>query len=156
MKKEVRQSKIEQIINQFAVTTQDDLMARLKDAGINATQATISRDIREMQIVKQQDATGASRYMIYKAGNQNELQHLYREISETVTKYERIQFLTIVHTLPSYANMLAAILDDLTLEEVSGTLAGHDTIVLFSPDEERAQMIYDLFKQHANPDLVAE
>lgn len=64
MKKEVRQSKIEQIINQFAVTTQDDLMARLKDAGINATQATISRDIREMQIVKQQDATGASRYMI--------------------------------------------------------------------------------------------
>lgn len=52
--------------------------------------------------------------------------------------------------------MLAAILDDLTLEEVSGTLAGHDTIVLFSPDEERAQMIYDLFKQHANPDLVAE
>lgn len=154
MKKEVRQAKIEQLITQYPIATQDELLARLKEAGVPATQATISRDIREMQIVKQQDAAGTSRYMIYKAGNQNELQHLYRAISETVTNYERVDFLTVVHTLPSYANMLAAILDDLNLSQVAGTLAGHDTIVLISPDQQAAQAVLDVFEKHANPDLA--
>ncbi|WP_282801274.1 arginine repressor [Secundilactobacillus kimchicus] len=156
MKKEVRQSKIEQLINQYSIATQEELMARLKSAGIVATQATISRDIREMQIVKQQDATGASHYMVYKAGNQNERQRLYRSISETVTNYQRVRFMTIVHTLPSYANMLAAIIDDLDLDAVVGTLAGHDTIVLISPSEPDAESVLAVFARYANPDLSEE
>ncbi len=98
MKKTVRQTKIEQLINQYVISTQEELMERLRQAGINATQATISRDIREMQIVKQQDASGSSRYMIYKAGNQNEMQHLYRSIGDTVTQVDRVQFLNVIHT----------------------------------------------------------
>lgn len=154
MKKTVRQTKIEQLINQYVISTQEELMARLRQAGINATQATISRDIREMQIVKQQDASGSSRYMIYKAGNQNEMQHLYRSIGDTVTQVDRVQFLNVIHTFPSYANMLAAILDDLDLPEVKGTLAGHDVIIIISADEIEAQKMYDLFIKHMNEDLV--
>lgn len=153
MKKTVRQTKIEQLINQYAISTQEELMERLRQAGINATQATISRDIREMQIVKQQDASGSSRYMIYKAGNQNEMQHLYRSIGETVTEVERIQFINVIHTFPSYANMLAAVLDDLDLPEVKGTLAGHDTIAIISSNEIEAQKVYDLFRKHMSEDL---
>lgn len=154
MKKTVRQTKIEQLINQYVISTQEELMERLRQAGINATQATISRDIREMQIVKQQDASGSSRYMIYKAGNQNEMQHLYRSIGETVTQVDRVQFLNVIHTFPSYANMLAAILDDLDLPEVKGTLAGHDVIIIISADEIEAQKMYDLFIKHMNEELV--
>lgn len=154
MKKTVRQTKIEQLINQYVISTQEELMERLRQAGINATQATISRDIREMQIVKQQDASGSSRYMIYKAGNQNEMQHLYRSIGETVTQVDRVQFLNVIHTFPSYANMLAAILDDLDLPEVKGTLAGHDVIIVISADEIEAQKMYDLFTKHMNEELV--
>ncbi|GAX07357.1 MAG TPA: ArgR family transcriptional regulator [Lactobacillus sp.] len=154
MKKTVRQTKIEQLINQYVISTQEELMERLRQAGINATQATISRDIREMQIVKQQDASGSSRYMIYKAGNQNEMQHLYRSIGDTVTQVDRVQFLNVIHTFPSYANMLAAILDDLDLPEVKGTLAGHDVIIIISADEIEAQKMYDLFIKHMNEDLV--
>ena len=154
MKKTVRQTKIEQLINQYVISTQEELMERLRQAGINATQATISRDIREMQIVKQQDASGSSRYMIYKAGNQNEMQHLYRSIGDTVTQVDCVQFLNVIHTFPSYANMLAAILDDLDLPEVKGTLAGHDVIIIISADEIEAQKMYDLFIKHMNEDLV--
>jgi len=154
MKKTVRQTKIEQLINQYVISTQEELMERLRQAGINATQATISRDIREMQIVKQQDASGSSRYMIYKAGNQNEMQHLYRSIGDTVTQVDRVQFLNVIHTFPSYANMLAAILDDLDLPEVKGTLAGHDVIIIISADEIEAQKMYDLFTKHMNEELV--
>ena len=58
MKKELRQAKIEQLITKQIISNQDDLLKALKKAGISATQATISRDIREMQIVKQQDGDG--------------------------------------------------------------------------------------------------
>lgn len=154
MKKNTRQSKIEQLINQYPISTQDELLSRLNEAGIKATQATISRDIREMQMVKQQDASGVSRYVIYKAGNQNELQHLYRAIGDTVTSITRVQFMNIVHTLPSYANMLAAILDDINLPEVAGTLAGHDTIVIISTDVPRSEQLNDLFRTYISQDLA--
>lgn len=61
MKKVDRQTRIEQIINQQVITTQEELLATLRDDGIDATQATISRDIREMQIVKARDVNGELR-----------------------------------------------------------------------------------------------
>ena len=72
MKKEMRQGKIEQLINQQVISNQEELMQALQAIGISATQATISRDIREMQIVKQQDGNGKLRYVIFKANNQSE------------------------------------------------------------------------------------
>ncbi|MBT9671936.1 arginine repressor [Secundilactobacillus kimchicus] len=156
MSKEKRQEKIEQLLNHYKITTQDELRERLQEAGIKATQATVSRDIKDMQIVKQQDVDGNLYYVIYKAGNQNEIKHLYRAISETVTKLERVSFINIVHTLPSYANMLAAIIDDLELSEISGTLAGHDTIVMFCPDEAAAKRLYATFHEHLSDDILTD
>lgn len=154
MKKDVRQAKIEQIINQYTITTQEELMEKLKLSGINVTQATLSRDIREMQIVKQPDSSGKSRYMIFKSGNQNELERMYRMINGTVTEVRQIEFVNVIHTQPSYANPLAAVIDDLHLEDVAGTLAGYDTIVTFCPSAKAAKNIKDLFLKHANPDLL--
>lgn len=154
MKKDARQAKIEQIINQYSITTQDELMARLKVAGISVTQATLSRDIREMQIVKQPDSAGNSHYMIFKSGNQNELERLYRMINGTVTEIRQVQFVTVIHTQPSYANPLAAVIDDLHMDDVAGTLAGYDTVVMFSPSVPAADRIKAMFLKHANPDLL--
>ncbi len=154
MKKDTRQAKIEQIINQYTITTQDELMEKLKLSGINVTQATLSRDIREMQIVKQPDSAGNSRYMVFKSGNQNELERLYRMINGTVVGIQKIQFINVIHTQPSYANPLAAIIDDLHMDDVTGTLAGHDTIVTFCPSAEAAKNVFDLFVKHSDPDLL--
>lgn len=154
MSKERRQAKIEQLLNHYKIATQDELRLQLRDVGIKATQATVSRDIKDMKIVKQQDVDGNLYYMIYKVGNQNEIKHLYRVIYDTVIKLERISFINIVHTIPSYANMLAAIIDELKLNEVSGTIAGHDTIIMFGPDETSARRLYSIFEDHLNDDIL--
>lgn len=85
MKKSMRQSRIEQLINQYPIGTQEELMEHLEEVGIQATQATISRDIREMQIVKAQDGHGHLRYTIFKAGNRSEEERLRETINEVVT-----------------------------------------------------------------------
>ncbi|WP_137625776.1 arginine repressor [Lactiplantibacillus pingfangensis] len=152
MKKTDRQAAIEQLINQVPIATQEELMARLKAEGIAATQATISRDIREMQIVKSPDDNGHARYTIFKASNQNEQDRLFENLHDVVTGVDRVEFMTIIHTLPSNGNLLAAIIDDLNLPEVSGTLAGHDTIFIVSPSVEVAKSLHTLLMAHVQTD----
>jgi len=152
MKKTDRQAAIEQLITQYPIATQEDLMARLKAEGIAATQATISRDIREMQIVKSPDDRGRSRYTIFKASNQNEQDRLFESLHDVVTGVDRVEFMTIIHTLPSNGNLLAAIIDDLNLPEVTGTLAGHDTIFIVSPSVEVAKSLQSLIMAHVQID----
>ncbi|PWG01056.1 arginine repressor [Levilactobacillus bambusae] len=154
MKKNIRQSRIEQLINQYPISTQEELMQRLQDVGIQATQATISRDIREMQIVKAQDGHGHLRYTIFKSGNRSVEEHLRETINEVVVDLKRVSFINIVRTLPSNGNLLAAILDDLDLPEVSGTLAGHDTIFIISENEEIAKRLNHKISDNMNPDIA--
>lgn len=153
MKKADRQAAIEQLINQYPIATQEELMAKLKAEGIAATQATISRDIREMQIVKTPDDSGQARYSIFKASNKNEQDRLFDTLHDVVTGVDRIEFMNIIHTLPSNGNLLAAIMDDLKMPEISGTLAGHDTIFVISPSVEVAKDLHNLLISHvANED----
>ncbi|MHC9536990.1 arginine repressor [Dellaglioa sp. BT-FLS60] len=152
MKKEIRQTKIDQLINKKIIATQDDLIAELERVGIKATQATISRDIREMKIVKAQDEQGNLRYVIFKSGNLSEEVHLFEIIFEVVTNITKIQFMNVVKTIPSNGNLLAAIIDDFGLTDIVGTVAGHDTIMIISPDEQAAERVYAIFTEHANVD----
>ncbi|VDG18373.1 arginine repressor [Lactobacillus sp.] [Lactiplantibacillus mudanjiangensis] len=148
MKKSERQAAIEEIINQSPIATQEELMAQLKAKGITATQATISRDIRDMQIVKSPDETGHARYTIFKANSKNEQDRLFESLHDVVTGVDRVEFMNIIHTLPSNGNLLAAIIDDLNLPDVSGTLAGHDTIFVVSPSVAVATEFHELLLQH--------
>lgn len=152
MKKEVRQAKIEQLINQNIISTQGALMKALRENGITATQATISRDIREMKIVKEQDGNGNIRYAIFKANNQSEEERLFQTISETVIGVTKVEFMNIVKTSARNANVIAAIIDDLALDGIVGTLAGFDTLVLISESSQAAQAVYDLFMEHIDQD----
>ncbi|MFB9770015.1 arginine repressor [Lactiplantibacillus modestisalitolerans] len=154
MKKSDRQAAIAQLINQYPIATQEELMAKLKADGIAATQATISRDIREMQIVKTPDETGQARYAIFKPNNTNEQDRLFESLHDVVTGIDRVEFMNIVHTLPSNGNLLAAIIDDLDLPEVSGTLAGHDTIFIVSPSVEVAKQLHRTFASHIPSERV--
>ena len=121
-------------------------MAALKAAGIDATQATISRDIREMQIVKAQDAKGTLRYTIFRGSEESQLERLGRSIREVGLTITRVQFLNVIKTLPSNGNLLAAIIDDIDFDQVVGTIAGHDTIVVISPDEKEAKWFEEAYR----------
>jgi transcriptional regulator of arginine metabolism len=154
MKKEIRQAKIEQLINQNIISTQEALLNALKENGIKATQATISRDIREMKIVKEQDGNGNIRYVIFKANNQTEEERLFQMISEIVTNITKVEFMNVVKTSARNANVLAAIIDDLAIKEVVGTLAGFDTLVLISASAQDAQNVYEMFTEHIDLDVL--
>ena len=121
-------------------------MAALKADGIDATQATISRDIREMQIVKAQDAKGTLRYTIFRGSEESQLERLGRSIREVGLTITRVQFLNVIKTLPSNGNLLAAIIDDIDFDQVVGTIAGHDTIVVISPDEKQAKWFEEAYR----------
>ena len=146
MNKSERQAALARIINQKPIATQEELLAALKVAGIDATQATISRDIREMQIVKAQDAKGTLRYTIFRGSEESQLERLGRSIREVGLTITRVQFLNVIKTLPSNGNLLAAIIDDIDFDQVVGTIAGHDTIVVISPDEKQAKWFEEAYR----------
>lgn len=142
MKKTERQMILEQIINQHIVSTQDELLNLLKKEGVDATQATISRDIRDLQVVKARDESGNLRYMVFQGDSENNDERLEDTISNVVLSVTQVQFLNVVKTLPSNGNVLAAVIDDLPLKDVVGTVAGHDTVVIISQDNEAADRMY--------------
>ncbi|WP_445622236.1 arginine repressor [Lacticaseibacillus paracasei] len=150
MNKSERQAALTRIINQKPIATQEELLAALKAAGIDATQATISRDIREMKIVKSQDATGTLRYTIFRGSSESQLERLGRSIREVGLSITRVHFMNVIKTLPSNGNLLAAIIDDIGFEQVVGTIAGHDTIVVISPDEKQAKWFEAAYRQDFN------
>jgi len=145
MNKTERQSALAKIINQKPIATQEELLSELKAAGIDATQATISRDIREMRVVKAQDASGRLRYAIFRADSQSQLERLAASIREVGLGITQVQFLNVIATLPSNGNLLAAMIDDLHFPQVVGTVAGHDTVVVISPDVKAAAWFKDQF-----------
>lgn len=154
VKKSIRQERIERLINQYPIGTQEELMEHLEDVGIQATQATISRDIREMQIVKAQDGHGHLRYTIFKVGNRSKEEHLRETISEVVIGLTQVDFVNVLKTLPSNGNLLAAIFDDLNLPEIVGTLAGHDTILIISANADVAKQLHDKIAAEMNPEII--
>lgn len=148
--KNERQALIKQMINQHTIRTQEDLLARLQEENVDITQATISRDIRDLEIIKSIDENGEPKFALYNSSqlqNQAEQGRLVNLLNDVVTKIEHVQFLTIIHTLPDNASLLAAIIDETHLPEVKCSLAGFDTVVLIVSDEAHAIEMKDYFNE---------
>lgn len=142
MKKSERQKIIKDLIANQPVAKQDDLMTLLKTHQVVATQATISRDMREMHIVKGTDHEGHQRYMIFETNDEDPAEALFKTFKQTAQQIDQIQFVNIIKTTPNDGNRLAAVFDDTQMPEIVGTLAGFDTIVVFSPDEALATQLH--------------
>ncbi len=149
MKKTDRHQLIKKIITEQTVRTQDELLNLLEKEGVPTTQATISRDIRELRIAKIPDDTGQTRFEIFqetldlKKGSENS--RLEQVIPDVVTKIDRVQFLTIIHTIPDNAPILAAALDEVEMQEKICSLAGFDIVVIISRTEADAVKIETYF-----------
>lgn len=155
MRKAERHLLIKQIIEESPIRTQEDLLKKLESHGVTATQATISRDIRDLKIVKTPDEQGLSRFMLFhgeqedgEAKNEEE-KRLIRMIEDIVLSVERVHFLTIVNTLPDNAHLFASVLDDIHPPHMVSTIAGFDTVVVISKNEDDAEKIEHYFKEHS-------
>ena len=113
------------------VETQEQLLQELEQAGFRSTQATISRDIKELRIVKELTTLGTYRYTTaakeVPTSFSNRLNTIFREC---VTRYDYAQNLVVIHTLPGLAGAAASAIDSMNLSVVVGTLAGDDTAIL--------------------------
>ena len=137
--KSKRQAKIMEIISTTNVETQEQLLQLLQEAGFTSTQATISRDIKELRIVKELTTLGTYRYSA--AAREvpypfsGRLNTIFRE---SVTNFDYAQNIIVVHTLPGLANAAASALDAMNMSVVLGTLAGDDTVFIVMRDANAA------------------
>ena len=137
--KSQRQAKIMEIISTINVETQEQLLQELQDAGFRSTQATISRDIKELRIVKELTSLGTYRYTTsvkeMPSTFSNRLNTIFREC---VTRYDYAQNLVVIHTLPGLAGAAASAIDAMNMSVVVGTLAGDDTVMVVMRDSNAA------------------
>ncbi|EFQ53156.1 arginine repressor [Limosilactobacillus oris] len=152
MDRKERRRFIAQLVNERKIETQDELLQLLTDAGIEITQATISRDIHTLNIVKSSDANGHTYYVQLQKDPAHNYDRLYLGIRNNVRTIETVQFINVVKTElnSSYATILAGMFDELDVPEVIGTLAGNDTLILISKTPEDAQKVYQLIMDHMN------
>lgn len=137
--KSQRQAKIMEIITTTNVETQEQLLDALQAAGFNSTQATISRDIKELRIVKELTGMGTYRY----ATSAGEIgssfsSRLNKIFKECVIGFDYAQNIVIVRTLPGLANAAASAIDAMSLSAIVGSLAGDDTVMLVMRDTNAA------------------
>ena len=137
--KSQRQAKIMEIISTTNVETQEQLLLQLQEAGFRSTQATISRDIKELRIVKELTRLGTYRYAV--AAKEipdtfsNRLNAIFREC---VTGIDYAQNLVVIRTLPGLASAAASAIDAMNMSVVVGSLAGDDTVMVVMRDTNAA------------------
>lgn len=146
--KKGRQEKIIELITKYEIETQDDLMDMLKVEGYMVTQATVSRDIRDLDLVKVASSNGAYKYVVShipKTGTNISL--LRNPIVDTVVSVRCAQNIVVVKTNPGMAQAVAIHIDHLPDTEVLGCVAGDDTIIIVTPDNDTCVEISERLKR---------
>ena len=138
--KRARQAEILNIIQAVDVETQEQLLDELKARGFSATQATISRDIKELRLVKELSGRGGYRYTLSDRKNSTGVDARLRNIfKEGVTSVDRAQNIVVVRTMPGLASAACSALDSMEIPGMVGSLAGDDTGILIMRDNDAAE-----------------
>ncbi len=141
--KNARQAKIIELIEQNAIDKQDELMQLLHQSGFEVTQATISRDIRELHLVKTTTGDGAYRYVtaFQKEKNVHTPSRFETIFKESVLKIDHAENIVLVKCFTGMANAACELFDSMVWNDVVGTLAGDDTFFVLMRSREAAQRL---------------
>jgi len=140
-----RQNKILELINSHDIETQDQLQELLNQAGYKVTQATISRDIKELQLVKALTAKGKYKYTVGKYDERPISERFLKIFRETILSTNSAGNLIVVKTLSGCGNAAAEAVDCLELSHVIGSVAGDNTMLIIVDKEENVPEILALF-----------
>ena len=141
--KNARQKKILELIEKHDIDTQETLIEKLSEVGIAVTQTTVSRDIRELKLVKGMTGKGTYKYIVPGVRRENNTPVLNSALTEAVVKIEAARNIVVVKTFPGMANALAVCVDTLEHPHIVGSVAGDDTILLVIKDDDTAKMVED-------------
>ena len=139
--KRYRSMKIKEIIQNQIIETQEELAQALQKEGIAVTQATVSRDIKELQLIKVPAPSGQYVYSLPNDRKYHPLEKLGRYLMDSFVNIEGTGNLLVLKTLPGNAQSIGAILDQIDWDEVLGTICGDDTCLLICRNEEASEEI---------------
>ncbi|RKQ37745.1 transcriptional regulator AhrC/ArgR [Oceanobacillus halophilus] len=145
MSKIQRHLKIRELITEEEIETQDDLVDRLESLGFNITQATVSRDIKELQLVKVPSTHGKYKYSLPADQRYNPHEKLKRLIVDVFVKIDAASHFIVLRTLPGNAHAIGVLIDNLDWDEIMGTICGDDTCLIICRKEEEAEKIKNRF-----------
>ncbi len=153
-----RHSKIIELVKDNNIETQEELAAMLKSAGFNVTQATVSRDIRELKLSKVSDETGNQKYAILSSAapstDANFNNKLIRIFKDGVLSMDYAQNIIVLKTIEGMAMAVAASIDAMDYKEILGSIAGDDTIFCALKSENDAVAIISRFKEIIQMEVV--
>ena len=133
-----RRSKMLEIISKKEIETQEELAQELRKEGFNVTQATVSRDIKNLQLIKVLSSSGRYKYVANKEDTKDAIGKLVTLLSHTILSVENIDKMVVVRTITAAASTAAEAIDQLDLAEIAGTIAGDNTIFMMVRSDEMA------------------
>lgn len=140
-----RQNKVLELINEYEIETQEKLCQLLKDAGYDVTQATVSRDIKELQLVKTLSSSGKYKYT--QGSSEGPITDRFVKIfKETIKSLTPAENIVIVKTLAGCANAAAEAIDSMNFPHLAGSVAGDNTILIVAEAKEYVPEIMDNIK----------
>ena len=137
--KSKRHLKILEIIAERDIETQEDLAEALKSEGFDVTQATVSRDIKILKLVKMQSSSGKYRYVAPSKEERGLNDKLYSILKNAAISAEKVDKFVVLKTLTGTASAVAEAIDNLYTEDVAGTIAGDNTIFILVRTDEKAE-----------------
>ncbi len=127
--KKGRHGKITELIENYDIETQDELAERLRDAGFQVTQATVSRDIRELKLSKIPTGSGKQKYVVLKQDDRHLGEKYIRVLRDGFVSMDMAQNILVIKTVSGMAMAVAAAVDAMKMREIVGSIAGDDTIM---------------------------
>lgn len=145
--KRVRQRKIIELVEKYAIETQEELADMLQNEGVVATQATISRDIRELKLSKVTNKEGKQRYVVLRQEENYLIDKYNRVLREGFVSMDQAQNILVVKTVSGMAMAVAAAIDGLKYPEIVGSIAGDDTIMVAVRSTEETTVLIHKIKE---------
>ena len=149
--KQNRHQKIAELVSRYEIETQEELAEKLKEAGFTVTQATISRDIRQMNLSKLPTGNGRQKYVILKKENALLSDKYIRVLRDGFVSMDMAQNILVMRTVSGMAMAVAAALDAIHFGEVVGCIAGDDTIMIAVPSVEDTRILMGKIRELMKP-----
>lgn len=147
-----RQTQVADLLAAEAITSQEQIVEHLGANGITATQATVSRDLEDLGAIKVRIPGGASAYAIPDHPHEQVAPagHLRRVFTEWVVDAQASDNIVVLRTLPGSAHVVASAIDRTGLDEVLGTVAGDDTLMVVASPSSSGEAVAELFRSYAD------
>jgi transcriptional regulator of arginine metabolism len=142
-----RHAKIIEIIEKSVIETQEEIAEKLKELGFDVTQATVSRDIKELRLIKVMTEDGRYKYAPFTQSENTISNKLLNIFSESFVSSDYANNIVILKTLPGMAQACASAIDSLKWTEIVGTIAGDDTVMIICRAEKIAEELVNRFNK---------